>query len=132
VIAGAGFLIASVPEAAFLGAMTAVASLLPVVGTMLVWVPAGLLLLAGGHPVAAVFVCAWNVLAVVGLCDYVVRPRLVGGRATMSSWLTFVALFGGIKLFGFAGLLLGPMIAGISVAVLHLYERTRVFRLGLH
>jgi predicted PurR-regulated permease PerM len=131
-IAGAGFLIAGVPEAAFLGAMTAVASLLPVVGTMLVWVPAGLLLLAAGHAVAAAFVCAWNVLAVVGLCDYVVRPRLVGAGATMSSWLTFVALFGGIKLFGFAGLLLGPMIVGISVAALRLYERTRLFRLELH
>ena len=70
-------------------------------------VPAGLLLLAGGHAVAAAFVCTWNVLAVVGLCDYIVRPRLVGAGATMSSWLTFVALFGGIKLFGFAGLLLG-------------------------
>lgn len=131
-IAGVGFAIAKVPEAAFLGAMTAVASLLPVVGTMLVWVPAGLLLIAGRHAGEAAFVFAWNSLAVVGFCDYVVRPRLVGGGATMSSWLTFVALFGGIKLFGFVGLLLGPMIVGISVATLRLYERTRCFRLGLH
>jgi predicted PurR-regulated permease PerM len=131
-IAGIGFAIAKVPEAPFLGAMTAVASLLPVVGTMLVWVPAGLLLIAGGHPGAAAFVFAWSVVAVIGFCDYVVRPRLVGGGATMSSWLTFVALFGGIKLFGFVGLLLGPMIVGISVAALRLYERTRCFRLGLH
>jgi predicted PurR-regulated permease PerM len=132
VIAGVGFAIAKVPEAAFLGAMTAVASLLPVVGTMLVWVPAGLLLIAGGHAAEAAFVFAWSSLAVVGFCDYVVRPRLVGGGATMTSWLTFVALFGGIKLFGFVGLLLGPMIVGISVATLRLYERTRCFRLGLH
>ncbi len=130
--AGVGFLIASVPEAAFLGAMTALASLLPVVGTMLVWVPAGLLLLTGGHAGASAFVFAWNAVVVVGFCDYVVRPRLIGAGATMSSWLTFVALFGGIKLFGFVGLLLGPMIVGISVAALRLYERTRRFRLRLH
>jgi predicted PurR-regulated permease PerM len=56
----------------------------------------------------------------------------VGGGATMSSWITFVALFGGLKLFGFVGLLLGPMIVGIALAALRLYERTRCFRLGLH
>jgi predicted PurR-regulated permease PerM len=132
-VAGIGFALARLPEAPFLGAMTAVASLLPVVGTMLVWVPVGLLLLAGGNAGAAVFVLVWSALMVVAVCDYVVRPRLVGGRATMSSsWLTFVALFGGIKLFGVVGLLLGPMIVGISVAALRLYERTRCFRLGLH
>lgn len=131
-IAGAGFALARVPEAAFLGAMTAVASLLPVVGTLLVWVPAGVLLLAGGHAGAAAFVFVWSTLAVVGFCDYVVRPRLVGGgTGMMSSWMTFVALFGGIKLFGFVGLLLGPMIVGFSIAALRLYERTRRFRLGL-
>jgi predicted PurR-regulated permease PerM len=131
-IAGIGFALASVPEAAFLGAMTAVASLLPVVGTMLVWVPVSLLLLAGGRVGIAAFVVGWNVFAVVGFCDYVLRPRLVGRGATMSMWITFVALFGGLKLFGFVGLLLGPMIVGISLAALRLYERTRRFRLGLH
>ena len=130
-IAAVGFALARVPEAAFLGAMTAVASLLPVVGTMLVWVPAGLLLLAGGHTGAALFVFVWSALAVVGFCDYVVRAKLVGGSETMSSWMTFVALFGGIKLFGFVGLLLGPMIVGTSIAALRLYERSRRFRLGL-
>jgi predicted PurR-regulated permease PerM len=130
-IAALGFAIARVPEAAFLGAMTAVTSLLPVVGTMLVWVPAGLLLLAGGHTAASAFVFVWSALAVVGFCDYVVRARLVGGSETMSSWMTFIALFGGIKLFGFVGLLLGPMIVGTSIASLRLYERSRRFRLGL-
>ena len=132
VIAGAGFLVARVPQAAFLGAMTAVASLLPVVGTLLVWVPAAVLLFAGGHAASGAFVLIWSALAVVGFCDYFVRPKLVGGGATMSEWLMFVALFGGIKVFGFAGVLLGPMIVGVSVAALHLYERTRRFRLGLH
>jgi predicted PurR-regulated permease PerM len=132
VVAGTGFAIARVPEAAFLGAMTAVASLVPVVGTMIVWVPAAILLFAGAHPGAAIFVIVWNTVVVVGFCDYVIRPILVGGGDAMSSWLTFVALFGGIKLFGFAGLLLGPMIVGVSASSLRLYERTRRFRLGLN
>jgi predicted PurR-regulated permease PerM len=131
-VAGIGFAIGRVPEAAFLGAMTAVASLVPVVGTMIVWVPAAVLLFAGGHPGAGIFVMVWSIIAVIGFCDYVIRPILVGGGDTMSSWLTFVALFGGIKLFGFAGLLLGPMIVGVSASSLRLYERARRFRLGLN
>ncbi len=132
VVAGVGFAIARVPQAAFLGAMTAVTSLLPVVGTMIVWVPAGVLLFAGGHPGAGAFVLAWNVLAVIAFCDYVVRPKLVGGGDSMSGWLTFVGLFGGIKLFGFVGVLLGPMIVGVASSALHLYERARRFRLNLN
>ena len=73
----------------------------------------------------------WGSLAVVGFCDYVVRPRLVGRGETTSTWLTLVAIFGGIKLFGAVGLLLGPLLTGLAASVLRLYERTRRFRLGL-
>ncbi len=131
VLAGVGFYIAHVPEPAFFGAITGVVSLVPAFGTMLVWVPAGVVLLASGHSGSGVFELAWGSLVVVGFCDYVVRPRLVGGSRTMSTWLMFVALFGGIKLFGIVGLLLGPLLVGVAVAALRVYERTRRFNLGL-
>jgi predicted PurR-regulated permease PerM len=130
IVAGVGFAIAQVPQAAFLGAITAVASLIPAFGTMLVWLPIGVVLLAGGHTGMGIFELAWSLLLVVGVCDYVVRPRLVGNGETMSTWMTFVALFGGIKLFGFIGFLLGPLLVGIALAALRLYERTRRFQLG--
>lgn len=131
VVAGAGFAIARVPEAAFLGAMTAVTSLVPVVGTLVVWVPTSLFLLASDRSGAAIFVLVWGTFAIVGFCDYVVRPRLVGNGEAMSGWMTLVSLFGGIELFGFVGILLGPMLAGMGLAALRVYERTRRFRLGL-
>jgi predicted PurR-regulated permease PerM len=130
-LAGAGYAIAQVPQAAFLGALTAVASLVPVFGTVLVWVPAGLALLVAGHPGRGAFELVWGSCAVVGFCDYVLRPRLVGRAQTMSTWMTFVGLFGGIKLFGAVGFLFGPLVVGVASAVLRLYERTRRFRLGL-
>lgn len=130
-IAGVGYAIAHLPEPGFFGAMTAVASLVPVFGTLLVWIPAGLALLFGGHTAAGIFELLWGSLAVVAFCDYVVRPKLVGRGETMSTWMTFVALFGGIKLFGFVGFLLGPLLVGVAMAVLRMYERTRRFRLGL-
>jgi predicted PurR-regulated permease PerM len=130
-VAGVGYLVAGVPEPAFIAALTAVVSLVPVFGTLLVWVPAGLVLLLTGRMGAGVFVLVWGSLAVVGFCDYVVRPRLVGGGEKASFWLTLIALFGGIKLFGAVGLLLGPLLVGVAVSVLRLYERTRRFYLGL-
>jgi predicted PurR-regulated permease PerM len=130
-IAGVGYAIAQLPHPAFFGAITAVASLLPVFGTMLVWLPAGLFLIGSGRAGLGVFEIAWAVVAVVGSCDYFIRPWLVGRDVKSSSWLTFVALFGGVKLFGIIGLVLGPLLVGIAQAVLRLYERTRRFRLGL-
>jgi predicted PurR-regulated permease PerM len=130
-VAGVGYWIANVPSPAFFGAITAVASLLPAFGTMLVWVPTGALLLVTHHSGAGVFELSWGLMVVAVFCDYVVRPKLVGAGESMSTWLTFVALFGGLKTFGFLGLLLGPLLVGVATSALRLYERTRRFRLGL-
>lgn len=130
-IAGIGYAIARLPQPVFFGGMTAVVSLVPVFGTLIVWVPLGFVLVFTGHVGSGIFLLIWGSLAVVGVCDYVVRPRLVGGGETMSTWLTFVSLFGGLKLFGFVGFLLGPLLVGVSASALRVYERSRRFRLGL-
>jgi predicted PurR-regulated permease PerM len=60
---------------------------------------------------------------VVGVSDYVIRPRLVGGHHTMPPLLTFTALFGGVAVFGLLGLLLGPLIMSVSFAVLRIFAQ---------
>src|SRR6185369_5049926 len=62
VLAGIGYAIVGLPEPALLGALTAIASLVPAVGTLLVWIPAGIALVLNGHPVAGVFVFVWGAL----------------------------------------------------------------------
>ena len=121
-LAGVGYAIAGVPEAPLLGAFTAICSLVPIVGTMLVWVPAGVLLAIVGHVGAGIFVLIWGALAVVGLCDYVIRPKLVGGQGHVPSLLTFIALFGGVEVFGLMGLIVGPVIASVALALLRTYD----------
>jgi predicted PurR-regulated permease PerM len=123
VLAAIGYMITGVPEAAFFGAATAVASLLPGVGTLLVWVPAGVFLFLTGHPAMGVLELCWGSIAVVGASDYVIRPRLVGGHGTMPSLLTFVALFGGVEVFGLSGLIIGPLIVSLSYAVLKIFAQ---------
>jgi predicted PurR-regulated permease PerM len=121
-LAGLGFWMTGVPRPLFLGIAAALASLVPAVGTLLVWVPAGLYLLATGSPGAAIVELAWGALVVVGFSDYVIRPRLVGDEG-MPAILTFLALFGGLEVLGLPGLIAGPVIMALSVAVLRLYAR---------
>ena len=121
-LATIGFWATGVPQPLFLGIATAIASLVPAVGTLLVWVPAGLYLLATGSPGAGVVELAWGALVVVGFSDYVIRPRLVGDEG-MPAILTFLALFGGLEVLGLPGLIAGPVLMALAVAVLRLYAR---------
>jgi predicted PurR-regulated permease PerM len=121
--AALGYWITGVPEAAFFGAATAVMSLVPGVGTLTVWVPAGIFLLATGHPGMGALELVWGGLVVVGASDYIIRPRLVGGHGTMPPLFTFAALFGGVEVFGLAGLILGPLIMAVSFAILRIFAQ---------
>ncbi len=120
-LATIGYLIAGVPEPLFFGAATAVASLIPGVGTMLVWVPAGAFQIATGHPVSGIFELCWGALFVVGVPDYALRPLLLGGDSKIPSLVTFAALFGGVEALGLKGLIIGPVVMALSLAVLRLY-----------
>jgi predicted PurR-regulated permease PerM len=64
----------------------------------------------------------WSALVVVVLCDYVIRPKLLGDEKEVPALLTFVALFGGVEVFGLIGLVLGPIIVTLAVATLHTYQ----------
>jgi predicted PurR-regulated permease PerM len=59
---------------------------------------------------------------VVGASDYYVRPRLVGSDKDVPVLLTFVSLFGGVEVFGLVGLVLGPVIVALALAVLKTYQ----------
>jgi predicted PurR-regulated permease PerM len=123
-----GYWLAGIPDPVFFGAATMVASFVPVVGVMLVIVPATAALFLVGMPGHAVIVLVWGLVVVVGVCDYVIRPRLLRGEGKLPSLVTFAALFGGIQVFGLKGLILGPVLMAIAVAVLRLYgseARTR-------
>jgi predicted PurR-regulated permease PerM len=123
VLASVGYAIAGVAEVALLATLTAICSLVPAVGTLLVWFPLGISLFITDRPGAAIFTLLWGGLVVVGLSDYVIRPLLVGGHGHVPTLLTFIALFGGIEVFGLLGLIIGPVIAAVALALLRTYDR---------
>lgn len=120
--AAIGFALVGAPEPLVLGAATAVASFVPVVGVLIVIVPVGIVLFASGHPIAAAVELVWSLVFVVGVCDYAIRPRLVRGETKLPALVTFAALFGGIETFGLKGLILGPVLMSVTLAVLRIYS----------
>ncbi len=121
-IAGVGYGIAGVRTPVTWGLMTAFSSLVPAVGTFLVWVPlAGYDLWKGdvGH---GVFLLVWGFLLVSLLTDYVIRPRLVGAKGKGHPLLMLVSLIGGIEVMGLAGLIVAPIVMSFFLAVLKIYE----------
>ncbi len=123
VLAGIGYAALGVPQPVTWGMATALASFLPVIGTLVVWVPLSGYLLVDGHPVRAVLLVVWGVFIVTALADYVVRPRIVGARGHGHPLLTLIALLGGIEVFGLAGLIIAPIVMSVFVAAFRLYER---------
>jgi predicted PurR-regulated permease PerM len=121
--AAIGYWVTGVPEPAFFGALTAIASLLPGVGTLLVWVPIGVVQVVNGHVGAGLIELIYSALTVGIASDYFIRPMLVGREKNVPSIVMFIALFGGVQVFGIIGLILGPLVATLSLAVLKTYER---------
>jgi len=116
-----GFWITGVPEPVFFGAATMLASFVPVVGVLLVLVPASIGLAVTDHGGAAIVELAFGLVFVVGIPDYVLRPRMVRGEAEMPALITFASLFGGIEVLGLQGLLIGPVVMALAIAVIRLY-----------
>ena len=119
-LGGLGFLIVGYPPLVW-GVLMAVLSLIPLVGTFLVWGPAAILLMAGGRMGAGVFLVIWGVV-VVGLSDNVLRPLLMQGKSQLHPALIFFSLIGGIMAFGPLGILLGPLAIVLVIAMLRAYE----------
>ena len=116
ITATVGYLIARVPHPVFFGLLTFVAAFIPSVGTTIVALPVALIMLALGHPWAALFLAVWA-LAVVGLIDNVVKPLLIKGGVHLDAAVLFFALIGGLALFGAVGLIVGPLAVALFVAV---------------
>jgi predicted PurR-regulated permease PerM len=114
---GLGFGIAGLPSPLVFGAVGAVASLIPIVGTSLVWVPAVITLYAQGHPGWALFLLLWSLILVTG-SDNVIRPLVISGNSNASTLLVFIGLLGGVSVFGVAGIFMGPFVLTLISALI--------------
>jgi predicted PurR-regulated permease PerM len=115
-IGGIAFAVLGIGAPVLWGAAMAFLSILPAVGTALVWVPAAIVLLAGGHVASGVTLLVIGVFG-IGMVDNLLRPILVGRDTRMPDYLILLSTLGGLAGFGLAGIVIGPIIAAFFVSV---------------
>ena len=119
-LGGLAFGLTGIGSPVFWGVMMGFFSLVPVVGSALIWVPAVISLMLGGHiakGIALALICS----VIVGMIDNIIRPWLISGRAEMGGLVVFISVLGGISVFGMLGVVLGPVVVATGASLLDLY-----------
>ncbi|NIA02434.1 MAG: AI-2E family transporter [Nitrospirae bacterium] len=121
ILGGIGFAIVGISNPVFWGTAMAFLSLVPVVGTALIWAPAAIVMAILGSYGAALFLVIWG-LFLVGTIDNFLKPYLIGNRAHTYPLMTFLVVLGGIIVMDLKGVILGPIMLVILMSFLHIYE----------
>jgi predicted PurR-regulated permease PerM len=123
VLIGIGFTIASLPSPVVFGVLAALLSMLPVGGAAFVWGPAVIWLFFDGRWGFGVFMLVWGIL--LGGLDNILRPMLISGRARISALAVFIGVLGGIPAFGAIGVIAGPVVLSLVLALIEFAEESR-------
>lgn len=121
IVGGIGFTIVGISSPLFWATAMALFSLVPLVGTAVIWVPAGIILAILGHYWQAIFIMIWGVV-LIGSVDNFLRPFLIGGKTHTYPLMTFFVILGGIFTMGFKGIIIGPIILVVLLSFLHIYQ----------
>ncbi len=124
---GLAFWVLGLSSPVLWGLVTALFSLIPIIGSAAVWGPAVIVLMVAGHWWKALILLVWGA-AVVGQIDSLVRPYVISERAKMHTLLVFFALLGGVKAFGVMGLFIGPVVLSVTIVVLEMLREENLDR----
>jgi predicted PurR-regulated permease PerM len=119
ILGGLAFWVLGLPSPLLWGVVMIFLSMIPMAGAFIVWVPAAIYLGLTGHWVSALILTVWGAV-VIGSIDNFLRPKLVGERTRLHELLVFFSVLGGLQVFGVIGLVLGPVIVAITIALLDL------------
>lgn len=121
ILGGIGLAIAGVQNPIFWGTVMAFFGMLPIGGTGIVWLPASLILLAGGHYVAGIGLLIWGAL-IVAFVDNLIKPYIISKQTKTYPLATFLVVIGGLMVFGLKGAIIAPMVLAALVSLLHIYK----------
>lgn len=117
ILGGLMFWFLGIQSALVWGVIMVFLSLIPMLGAFIIWLPAALILLLTGHWAKCLILVVWGT-AVIGMADNLLRPRLVGKKTHMHELMIFFSVMGGLQVFGLLGILLGPVVLSVSIALL--------------
>ncbi len=121
ILAGVGFAVAGLPVPILLGLLTFITSFIPFLGAASVWVSASIWLLANGQTLWGMGLAIYGVL-IISSSDNIIKPLLIGEGTKLPVFLLFFTILGGLKLYGFLGIFLGPIILSLGMAFLSIYR----------
>jgi predicted PurR-regulated permease PerM len=122
IVAGLGYyFLGNISVTVFLAFLTAVASLVPVVGSALIWVPTAIYVLFAEEVWRGIALIFWGGVA-VGSVDNFVRPLMIGGRVQIPTFLLLFALLGGVQVYGMMGILVAPVVVAILIGFVEIYR----------
>jgi len=128
VLGGIGFLVLGVPSALLWGFVMILFALVPYFGTAVVWLPAALDLIFQGYlqndtsfTVRGVVLIIYGLL-VVSTIDNFLKPKLIGSKTKVHPIVVLLGVLGGLKLFGFIGIILGPVMLALLMTFVEIYE----------
>ncbi|HOQ43796.1 MAG TPA: AI-2E family transporter [Bryobacteraceae bacterium] len=110
------------PGPLFWGTVMGLLGIVPVLGAFVVWIPAAIYLALSGFWIKALVLTAWGTL-VVGTIDNILFPVFVGGRIRVHTAAVFIAVVGGIIVFGASGVILGPVVMAVTFALIDIWRR---------
>lgn len=116
VMGGLAFFVAGIDGAIFWGTIMTVLSIIPGIGSALVWAPAAIILMFSGDVWRGIGLFAFGGI-VIGSIDNLLRPLLVGRDTQMHELLIFFSTLGGLLMFGVMGFIVGPILAALFVTV---------------
>jgi len=120
-IGGIAFLILGIPSSVFWGLCMFFSSFIPILGTFIIWGPGSLYLFFNGFFLKG-FILIFIGIFVISMVDNILRPLIVKGKTKLPTILIFFSILGGIKLFGFIGFIMGPLVLALFISVFEILK----------
>lgn len=116
---GIAFYFAGIPSPIFWAVMMGILSLIPIIGPPLIWAPVAAILILNGQVTTGILLLAWGGIFISNI-DNVLRPILVGTESGLPDIIVLVSTLGGIATLGGIGIVLGSVLAAITISMLNL------------
>lgn len=121
VLGGIAFWILGIPSPILWAVLMGFVCMIPLAGSFLVWLPLAIYLMATGHWTKAIILIVWGAL-VISTVDNFLRPRLLRNQTRLHELFVFFSVLGGISVFGLLGIVLGPVVLAITLALLQTFQ----------
>ncbi len=123
ICAALSFWVLDLPSPAFWGVVVGIVAIVPLIGAWVVWIPAAAILIIQGSLWKGIAMLAMGAILISGV-DNVIRPMFVAERSNLNGLLVVISILGGIHVFGFLGIILGPLLAALTVGMLEGYRES--------